>query len=229
MARLLIVNGDDLGASAGVNLGILEAHEHGILTSASLMVDRPAAEAFAANRAEVPRLSVGLHATLPDTEPELLADVAGCGRELERQLERFEALMGCPPTHLDSHHNIHLQGPLADLFQTVARARGLTLRGFSPARYFADFYGQFDGETDLELISVETLSELLSTEVGEGVTEFGCHPGYAGDAYSSSYLHERETEVRTLCDPAVRVRLDELGIELISFYELAGVTDGDSA
>jgi predicted glycoside hydrolase/deacetylase ChbG (UPF0249 family) len=32
------VNADDYGQSAGVNRGIIEAHEHGIFTSASLMV-----------------------------------------------------------------------------------------------------------------------------------------------------------------------------------------------
>ena len=42
-ARVLIVNADDFGLSAGVNRGIVEAHERGIVTSASLMVRRPAA------------------------------------------------------------------------------------------------------------------------------------------------------------------------------------------
>jgi hypothetical protein len=39
--KYLIVNGDDFGASQGINRGILEAHRDGILTSASLFVDRP--------------------------------------------------------------------------------------------------------------------------------------------------------------------------------------------
>jgi predicted glycoside hydrolase/deacetylase ChbG (UPF0249 family) len=41
--RLLIVNADDLGLSEGVNAGIAEAHERGIVTSASLMVRQGAA------------------------------------------------------------------------------------------------------------------------------------------------------------------------------------------
>src|SRR5207247_11145801 len=41
--RDLIVNADDFGQSAGVNRGIIEAHERGIVTSASLMVRWPAA------------------------------------------------------------------------------------------------------------------------------------------------------------------------------------------
>jgi predicted glycoside hydrolase/deacetylase ChbG (UPF0249 family) len=35
--RRLIVNADDFGLSSGVNRGIVEAHEGGIVTSATLM------------------------------------------------------------------------------------------------------------------------------------------------------------------------------------------------
>ena len=34
----LIVNADDFGLSKGVNLGIIEAHKNGIVTSTTLMV-----------------------------------------------------------------------------------------------------------------------------------------------------------------------------------------------
>src|SRR3954465_4438787 len=61
--RRLIVNADDFGLSHGVNAGIIQAHEHGIVTSASLMVRASAAAAQeAANYAKRrPQLSVGLH------------------------------------------------------------------------------------------------------------------------------------------------------------------------
>lgn len=227
--RYLIVNADDLGASAGVNTGVLEAHTRGVVTSASLMVDMPAAEDFAASRDEVPGLSVGLHATLTSEDGELLFDTGACRAELERQLARFEELLGRAPTHLDSHHNVHLEQPLSDIFLAVARERDLPLRGFSAARYFADFYGQWDDEMHLEQVSVETLGEMLESEVGAGVTEFGCHPGYAGHGFESSYLHEREAEVRTLCDPLVRARIVELGVTLTSFAELPRIAgeEGD--
>ncbi|HEX5528478.1 MAG TPA: ChbG/HpnK family deacetylase, partial [Methylomirabilota bacterium] len=41
--RYLIVNADDLGADDGTTWGIIESHERGIVTSASLMVDMPGA------------------------------------------------------------------------------------------------------------------------------------------------------------------------------------------
>ena len=48
--RCVIINADDFGLSAGINRGIIEAHERGIVTSASLMVRWPAAEYARAHR-----------------------------------------------------------------------------------------------------------------------------------------------------------------------------------
>ena len=76
----LIVSGDDFGAAVEVNEGILRAHEHGILTSTSLMVTgAAAAHAVELARAR-PTLAVGLHlvmaqgraAASPQTIPELV-------------------------------------------------------------------------------------------------------------------------------------------------------------
>src|SRR5947208_4727190 len=54
--KYLIVNGDDFGASSGVNRGIKEAHLHGILTSASLLVNTPWADEAARLAAGLPNL-----------------------------------------------------------------------------------------------------------------------------------------------------------------------------
>jgi len=59
--RRLIVNADDFGLRAGVNRGIIEAHKNGIVTSASLMVNRPYAAEAADYARGHPKLSVGLH------------------------------------------------------------------------------------------------------------------------------------------------------------------------
>src|SRR5919109_4653329 len=99
--KWLIVTGDDFGISRGVNRGIVEAHRYGILTSTSLMVDRPACGEAAALARECATLSVGLHLELDPT------DAAGVPRELERQVARFRQLVGSTPTHVDSHHDVH--------------------------------------------------------------------------------------------------------------------------
>ncbi|MBC7671228.1 MAG: ChbG/HpnK family deacetylase, partial [Polaromonas sp.] len=40
--RLLVINADDFGFAPGVNRGIVEVHEAGTLSSASMMVNTPA-------------------------------------------------------------------------------------------------------------------------------------------------------------------------------------------
>ena len=62
--RLLIVNADDFGQSAGVNRGVARAYEEGIVTAASLMVRWPAAREAAGYARERPQLDVGLHLDL---------------------------------------------------------------------------------------------------------------------------------------------------------------------
>src|SRR5437016_13239436 len=62
--RVLVVNADEFGRSRGVNEGVAEAHERGIVTSASLMVRRPHAGDAAAYARAKPALSVGLHVDL---------------------------------------------------------------------------------------------------------------------------------------------------------------------
>ncbi len=134
--RTLVVTGDDFGFSRGVNRAIVEAHERGILTNASLMVNgEAAAEAVALARSN-PGLAVGLHlvvvdgrATLPSREIPRLVDASGrfrrgpvraglryqfsgaarreLTREIRAQLERFRDT-GLALSHVDGHHHMHL-------------------------------------------------------------------------------------------------------------------------
>jgi chitin disaccharide deacetylase len=227
--KYLIVNGDDFGASPGITRGILEAHRGGILTSTSLMVDRPSSEEAARLARGLPRLSVGLHIELPAGEAEGVLDPARCRAELQRQLERFHELMGELPSHLDAHHNAHRDPRLLPAFLGLARRYQLPLREHSSARYLSQFYGRWDGESHPEQVSVASLVRLLEAEVGEGCTELGCHPGYADPGFPSDYSQEREAELRTLCDPRVRAAVREQGIRLISFHGLRRLPAGPGA
>lgn len=223
--RCLIVNGDDFGASRGVNRGILEAHRAGILTSASLLVSGPCSAEAAELSRDAPGMSVGLHVDLRDPldarhRPDRLQ------QELRAQLARFEALMGRPPTHLDSHHNVHRDARALPAFLDLARRHALPLREHSPVRYLSKFYGQWGGETHLEQIGTESLTRLLATEIEDGVTELSCHPGYLDPDHVTSYAIEREVELRTLCDPSIRRVLAERSIALASYRDVAGVLAG---
>lgn len=207
--RRLIVNADDLGFTSGINRGIVEAHERGIVTSASLMVDRPAAAEGGAIARRTPALSVGLHAVL-DHHEELTVAPADCRDELSRQLARFEELVGAPPTHIDSHHHVHRDERIHVAFAEFADEHRLPMRERT-VPHCPDYYGA-------SAIGVDNLLELLS-RLEEGDSELGCHPGYA-DGLVSRYTLEREDELRALTDPRVRASLADFEIELIGWREL---------
>lgn len=220
--RLLIVNGDDLGASTGINRGILEAHAGGILTSASLLVDGLACEDAADCCRDLVGLSVGLHAAVDGLMREPSANLGVHLRDsLEKQIERFERVMRRPPTHLDSHHNVHRDPRALPHFLDVAIAHGLCLREHSMIRHVSRFYGSWGGRSHPEQIGVDSLLAIAREEVADGITEIGCHPGYVDADHVTSYRVERETELRTLRDPRLRAGLEALGIRLVGHGEAA--------
>ncbi len=210
--RYLIVNADDFGASHGINRGIIEAHQKGIVTSASLMVDRPGSqEAAELCRTDLDELSVGLHVDLEkpmNDTPDLYWRIR---HEVRNQLRRFEHLMGCRPSHLDSHHHVHRDPSLLPFFLELAEERCLPLREHSPVRYL-----QWGGQTHPGQINARSLVRMLKTEIQDGFTELSCHPGYLDPDYSTSYAAERQTELQTLCNPWVRQAVEREGITLIS-------------
>lgn len=136
MRRRLIVNADDFGASSSINRAVIQAHQQGILTTASLMVNGAAADEAVALAKENPRLGVGLHlslafgtSALPASEIPDLVDAqgnfsndpvaAGCkyffnarcreqiAREAAAQFEKFKAT-GLVMDHLNGHLHFHL-------------------------------------------------------------------------------------------------------------------------
>jgi hopanoid biosynthesis associated protein HpnK len=72
--RRLIINADDFGLTSGVNRAILDAHQRGVVTSATLMAGGRAFEEAAKLAGNVPELSVGCHVVLVDGEPLLPAE-----------------------------------------------------------------------------------------------------------------------------------------------------------
>jgi predicted glycoside hydrolase/deacetylase ChbG (UPF0249 family) len=64
---------------------------------------------------------------------------------------------------------------------------------------------------------------MLETEIGEGITELSCHPGYVDPDYPTGYSTEREAELRALCDPRVRQALTEQSIQLVSYHEVGNL------
>ncbi|HEX3742101.1 MAG TPA: ChbG/HpnK family deacetylase [Terriglobales bacterium] len=71
--RRLIINADDFGLTSGVNRAIVEAHERGIVTSATLMADGAKFREAVEMASRTPGLSVGCHVLLVDASPVLEA------------------------------------------------------------------------------------------------------------------------------------------------------------
>ncbi len=230
-SKYLIVNADDFGQSTGINRGIIEAHERGVVTSASLMVRWPAASDAAQYAREHPELSVGLHLDFGewiyrDNEWKPLYEVVSADDQIEvvseisNQLVRFRSLMGREPTHIDSHQHVHLREPVRSVLTAVANDLRVPLRSCdSEARYVGDFYGQTaEGMSLPEAISVDGLIGILR-ELPNGISELGCHPGYA-DGLDTMYKSERTEEIRVLCDAQIKEAIGAMGIELCSFADL---------
>ena len=155
--RQLIVNADDLGRTEGNNEGVFDAHRRGIVTSATLMVNHPAAGRVAAMSRDSPALGIGLHVALsggvPALPPEQVKSLVGAdGRlparpeglaaadaaevlaEVRAQLKRFRQMMGRDPTHFDSHHHSHRDVPAVfEAILSLAWETGLPVRCASPA------------------------------------------------------------------------------------------------
>jgi predicted glycoside hydrolase/deacetylase ChbG (UPF0249 family) len=226
--KLLIVNADDFGLSAGVNRGIIRAHEHGVVTSASLMVRQPAAAEAAAYAKTTPSLGLGLHLDLGEWvyrggrwaaayEVVSLKDPAAVAAELGRQLGAFRKLTGRDPDHFDSHQHVHRDEPVRSIAVELAARVGVPLRHFhGQVRYRGDFYGQTGkGEPLAEAIGAAALARVVRS-LAPGVTELACHPGDDA-ALDSPYRAERVREVEALCDPEVRAALTDAGVRLITF------------
>lgn len=146
--KQLIVNGDDFGLSPEVNAGILRAHREGILTTTSLMVAEPAAEAAARAARENPKLDVGLHVVVCMGHSVTAAERMGgavdaSGRfpdnpviagmrwffdrdvrtylraEIRAQIDRHLELVGYL-NHIDGHLNFHVHPTIADILVELA-------------------------------------------------------------------------------------------------------------
>ena len=222
MAKYLIFNADDFGASSGVNRGIIECHTRGVVTSASLTVTGRAAREAAALMSGHPRLAVGLHWDVwgEDEREFNVHNPSAVRDEFRRQLDEFQRLTGQMPTHVDSHRHAHLEKDVLAVFQELVAPLGAPLRGYGCVNFVGGFYAQWEWKaTNLEYVSVPFLQRMLRQEVPEGWTEFSCHPGYVSPDYAAVYLAEREEEVRTLTDPRIRQTLQEECINLANYAD----------
>lgn len=248
--KLLIVNADDFGLTAGVSRGILDARRNGIVTSTTLLVNRVIAPALLEDL-KSSGLGVGLHLNLtlgaplsnPKRVPSLVDDEGKFVRdarqaaarakaeeariELGAQIDAFRRFLGRFPTHLDSHHHVGCHEPIQTLLFDFAKAIKVPVRSQDgEVRAAARRHGlatpdHFFGESGPEPYwSAERLLEHLKA-LPAGVSEFMTHPGYFDDDLAySRYGRQREVELRGLTDPRARELIEREGIRLVHFGHL---------
>jgi hopanoid biosynthesis associated protein HpnK len=153
MDRRIIINADDFGLCEGVNKAVAEAHSDGILTSATIMANMPAAGEAVEIAKQIPTLGVGVHLNLTEGRP--ISKEACVSRLLNadgqftcspiklsllslaghkvREAVRTELAAqiqwiidrGLKPTHLDSHKHIHSSPALFSIICQLARRFGI--------------------------------------------------------------------------------------------------------
>lgn len=157
-AKLLIVNGDDVGMSHAANAATIEAMEEGLMTSATIMVPCPWFPEIAAYARANPEADFGLHLThtsewkgyrwgpvagktvvpgLVDPQGYLWPSVQEVYEyatpeeafiEAQAQIEKALAA-GIDVTHLDSHMGtLHYDPAYHDIYRTLALEYDLPIR-----------------------------------------------------------------------------------------------------
>jgi predicted glycoside hydrolase/deacetylase ChbG (UPF0249 family) len=270
MTRYLIVNSDDFGMSAGVNRGILEGHHRGIVTSTTVMINMPDAEAgiHEALRS-APQLGLGLHFTLSFGRPvspnvpslvtaegrfvsnydELMHRIASfeaadLEHELTAQFQRFVAIAGRAPDHLDSHHGSTYVHPAAfEVMLRLAQEHRLPIR-WHGSMDLSHLPTNADGKLEAKLQTiiekyglprktdhfVNLIFDFGSRErasslkaglplLKAGISELMVHVGYA-EGLDEAYTFQREQELAAVTDPAIRALVQSEGIQLITFADL---------
>ncbi|WP_282033235.1 chitin disaccharide deacetylase [Metabacillus indicus] len=233
----LIINADDFGFSKGVNYGIIDSHRHGIVNSATLMVNTPGTEHAVELAKSYPNLRVGIHLVLTFGQPvhdhvPTLINEKGLFKldknfkssidinpeevlaEWDAQIKKFRSF-GIHPSHIDSHHHVHGWPVLEEVVKQLSLTYNLPVRNAFKRQVDGipllteQFNDNFYGEkADVEFFE-NLLKEMKDNEMGS--LEVMCHPAYI-DTYlrmHSSYCDMRLKEVDVLTDGALKALLLE--------------------
>ncbi|MCZ4058879.1 chitin disaccharide deacetylase [Pantoea sp. LMR881] len=253
MNKLLIVNADDFGLCKAQNYGIIDAFVNGVVTSTTAMVNAAGSAQAATLSAAHPELDIGLHFVLTTGQPlsplkELTDEkgklgelfwlkaqagtlpLAAIANELECQFLRFVKLFGRLPTHIDSHHHVHMHSQLFPLVETFAKDKGIAIRidrraaasshiqlcgSLSTHGFESGFYGEkITQKLFLELLDRSALREEQSLEMM-------CHPSFVDNTLlKSRYCFPRLIELDILTAPSLKQAIAERGYQLGSYRDL---------
>ena len=243
----IIFNADDYGYSKGVNLGIIEAYENGLVRSATMMANMPSFEHGVALWKSCSGLKIGVHLvlttgaslggvynTITDNSGNFLRlseivqranantlDLSEVEKEYTLQIEKILAA-GIPITHLDGHH--HTQNLPGNVQVLLALAKKYNIPVRANDRVLANSHGVkspvFDETFHGDNVTMHHLEHILSS--CKETTEIMCHPAYLDNfVYSnSSYNIQRIKELEILTCPSAKMLVEKYSHTLGDFQDL---------
>lgn len=151
--KILIINADDCNLTPKVTEAILSAHDTGVVTSATFMINLPVARNVVRDLLAAKKLGIGLHLNITLGEPVAKKErvkgllqkdgrfrkqadylgrkfppVAEVAEEFRAQLQKFVKTFKKLPTHVDVHHHMHDHMPFLAALASVAKKHGLPIR-----------------------------------------------------------------------------------------------------
>ncbi len=165
--RQLIINADDFNLTPGVSRGILRAHDEGVVTSTTVLINLPLEGGTLREIKKRKKLGVGLHLNVtlgkplnpPSQVPTLVKEegrfrrpedylkkmpsLKDVLREYDAQIRLFKESFGRLPDHLDTHHHLHDHLVFWRALSSLARKYRFPLRR---SRIFQ--LGNFNGELE---------------------------------------------------------------------------------
>lgn len=254
--RNLIVNADDCNLTSGVTRAILDCHVRGIVSSTTWLVNLPdSTEQIESVRQS--GLGVGLHLNVTLGSPlspvkniqslvsregifkkksdyeKLSPSPEHLVREYKNQIKRFEKIFHRPPTHLDTHHQLHDESVFMQALAHVAREKKLPVRRSLLMR-LPDFKRRHPGIVSTQALFGNLDAKAFWTEENlqktimsllPGTSEIMCHPGIwdADLQRITSMTVPREKEYALFSSPHLKKLLEKHNISLIHYGDFARI------
>jgi len=249
MESKVIFNADDFGYSRAINLGIIQAHKNGILSSTTIMPNMPGFENGIFLAKENPNLGIGVHLTLTCGSP-VLSDVHslcqkdGKFHKLEFYEEPFKISeeelyrewdaqilkvlnAGIKPTHLDSHHHVNILPPMKEVFIKLARKYELPVRNNfdvpEDIKTVKRFFLGFDLlSLDKEIWKPLTFNNLIQDCQTFGTVEVMCHPGFLDHVIieNSSMATQRVFVCKELQFDRYKKLLEQNEVKIVTYGDI---------
>ena len=226
--KKLIINADDFGYRKDINKGVIYAYKNGLVTSASMFIERDGSVEAVALAKENPSLGLGLHLDIDkyfevDHHQGIIAGTLGgqaldpenIRSEARRQIELYLSF-GFQADHIDSHHHAHLHPTVFPIVCKLAAEFNIPV-----VRVFPKFYkdpGEYDNAmkiiSDNKLKAIDHFIEGWywgNVDEPYQVAELMTHPGY-GELW-------REAELAHCCQPQLKQYFVDQKVELLRFSD----------